>query len=83
MRKVLNDGIKILVAMLADLLREAPVTVPSGRRAIRMQWFKRSTPKSLGAAILSKLAANQRPLERALNNTQARLIADAPKGETQ
>lgn len=47
MRKVLDDGVKVLIA------------------------------------ILSKLAADQRPLERAMNNTKARLIADARKGENQ
>ncbi len=83
MRKVLDDGVKVLIAMLADLLREGahdgsllPQDDPDAvAETLYAEW--------LGAAILSKLAADQRPLERAMNNTKARLIADARKGENQ
>ncbi|WP_174801453.1 TetR/AcrR family transcriptional regulator [Martelella limonii] len=83
MRKVLDDGVTILIAILADLLREGardgsllPQHDPDAvAEALYAEW--------LGAAILSKLAADQRPLERAMNDTKARLIADARKGENQ
>ncbi|AQZ51004.1 TetR/AcrR family transcriptional regulator [Martelella mediterranea] len=83
MRKVLDNGVKVLIAMLADLLWEGahdgsllPQDDPDAvAETLYAEW--------LGAAILSKLAADQRPLERALINTQARLIADAHKGENQ
>ena len=67
--------------MLADLLRDGahdgsllPQNNPdAAAEALYAEW--------LGAALLSKLAADQCPLERATDDTKARLIADARKGE--
>lgn len=83
MRTVLDDGVKVLIAMLADLLRDGardgsllPRSNPdAAAEALYAEW--------LGAAILSKLAADQRPLERAMDDTKARLVADARNGEKQ
>jgi len=73
MRHVLDDGVKQLVARLAQLLREGaadgsvrPQSDPDAIAAtLYGQW--------LGAAIMSKLSRSPAPLQTALADTQQRL----------
>lgn len=83
MRRVLDDGVRMLTAELAQLLRQGaadgslrPQADPeAAAQALYAQW--------LGAAILSKLSQDEIPLQRALEDTKSRLIAGAEDGERQ
>lgn len=80
MRQVLDDGVVALTGRIARLLREGAddgslhaVPDPDGTAQALYA-------RLLGAAILSKLATGQAPLERAVADIKAQLIPDAQEG---
>lgn len=77
MRKVLDDGVVALVGMIAAMMREGVAdgsvhlddTPENAARVLYAQL--------LGAAILSKLSHDQRPLETVVNDTMKRRFTGA------